>query len=71
MLFKRGDTVQRATARREIILSAGSFATPQLLQLSGIGPADLLRDLGIAVVHDLAGVNVDDGRSGALDERCI
>lgn len=56
VLFKRGDTVQRATARREIILSAGSFATPQLLQLSGIGPADLLRDLGIAVVQDLAGV---------------
>jgi choline dehydrogenase len=56
VLFQRGDKFQRATARREIILSAGSFATPQLLQLSGVGPSDLLGGLGIPVVHELAGV---------------
>ncbi len=56
VLFERGGKVQRATARREIVLAAGSFATPQLLQLSGVGPADLLGGLGIPVVHHLAGV---------------
>ena len=54
--FERNGAPQRATTRREIILAAGSFATPQLLQVSGVGPAALLNGLGIPVVHDLAGV---------------
>jgi choline dehydrogenase len=41
---------------REVILSAGTVQSPQLLQLSGIGPADLLRRLGIEVVAELPGV---------------
>jgi choline dehydrogenase len=41
-----------ATAEREVILSAGALQSPQLLQLSGIGPAGLLRRLGIQVVTD-------------------
>ena len=45
-----------AEASREVILSAGSIGTPQLLQLSGIGPADLLASHGIPVVADLPGV---------------
>ena len=40
----------------EIVLSAGAIASPQLLMLSGVGPAEHLRDLGIVVVHDLPGV---------------
>jgi choline dehydrogenase len=46
----------RITARREVILSAGSIGSPQILQLSGVGPADLLRRSGVAVEHDLPGV---------------
>ena len=48
-----------ATARREVILSAGSIGSPQLLQLSGIGPAALLRQHGIEVVADLPGVGAN------------
>ena len=44
--------VRSATADREVILSAGALQSPQILQLSGIGPADLLRGLGIPVVAD-------------------
>jgi len=40
----------------EVILATGAIGTPQLLQLSGIGPAAWLRDHGIEVVHDLPGV---------------
>ena len=43
----------------EVLLCAGSIASPQLLQLSGIGPADLLRQHGIAVVQDLPGVGAN------------
>ena len=39
-------------AGREVILSGGAFNSPQLLQLSGIGPAGLLQDHGIPVLHD-------------------
>ncbi|MEW6147222.1 MAG: GMC family oxidoreductase N-terminal domain-containing protein, partial [Pseudomonadota bacterium] len=44
--------VHRATADREIILSGGALQSPQILQLSGVGPADLLRKLGIPIVAD-------------------
>lgn len=44
------------TASREVILAAGALHTPQILQLSGVGPAILLQDLGIPVVYNLPGV---------------
>ncbi|MCK1792021.1 GMC family oxidoreductase [Pseudomonas violetae] len=43
-------------ARREVILSAGALQSPQLLQLSGVGPADLLKKFNIPTVHALPGV---------------
>jgi len=52
---KDGQTLQ-ARATGDIVLSAGALRTPQLLQLSGIGPARLLADHGIDVVHALEGV---------------
>jgi choline dehydrogenase len=46
-------------ARREVILAAGAVASPQLLQLSGIGPAELLAQHGIAPRHELPGVGAN------------
>ena len=52
----KGGAPQEVRANREVILSGGVINSPQLLQLSGIGPAGLLKELGIAVRHELAGV---------------
>jgi choline dehydrogenase-like flavoprotein len=54
--FRRGRQALRVTARREVIVCAGAFGSPQLLQLSGVGRGEDLARLGIEVVHDLAGV---------------
>ncbi len=54
--ISRGGEIQTVAARKEVILSAGTYNSPQLLQLSGIGPGDLLQDLGIPVAHELKGV---------------
>ncbi|SDC39051.1 Choline dehydrogenase [Cupriavidus sp. YR651] len=58
-------------ARREVIVSAGAFGSPQLLMASGIGPAAHLREHGVAVVHDLPGVggNLQDHLDVILHKR--
>ena len=43
-------------ANREVILSAGAINSPQILQISGVGPADILKKNGIKIIHDLNGV---------------
>jgi choline dehydrogenase len=54
--FQHDGVATRADAKGEVILAAGAVASPQLLQLSGIGPGDLLRSFDIPVLHELAGV---------------
>jgi len=56
VLYRRDGREQKAKARREVILCGGPINSPQLLKLSGVGPAAELRALGIDVVADRAGV---------------
>ncbi|MDC0062663.1 GMC family oxidoreductase N-terminal domain-containing protein [Candidatus Puniceispirillum sp.] len=72
--YKRGGVSGRSDevhASLEVIIAGGTINSPQLLQLSGIGPANLLNDLGIEVVHDLAGVgeNLRDHYGARLTAR--
>ncbi|MDP3846755.1 MAG: choline dehydrogenase [Pseudomonas sp.] len=66
------DTPISVQAKREVLLCGGAIASPQILQRSGVGPADLLRDLDIAVVHDLPGVgeNLQDHLEMYLQYQC-
>ena len=54
--YERDGTIQKALAKREVILAAGSIGSPQILMLSGIGPGKHLQEHGIAVVADVPGV---------------
>ncbi|WP_016853586.1 choline dehydrogenase [Halomonas smyrnensis] len=68
---QRGKTL-RVRARREVILSASALNSPKLLMLSGIGPADHLREHGIEVVHNLPGVgeNLHDHLEVWVQQSC-
>ncbi len=68
----RHDQPQQARARREVLLCGGAIASPQILQRSGVGPADLLRGLDIALVHHLPGVggNLQDHLEMYLQYEC-
>ena len=58
--FRRNGAEHVVNARRDVLLCGGAFASPQLLQVSGIGPAEWLRDrLGVPVACDLPGVGHD------------
>ncbi len=57
--YRQGGTTRTVRARKEIVVCGGAYNSPQLLQLSGVGPADLLRDHGIPVVLDSPGVGHD------------
>ncbi|HYP25924.1 MAG TPA: choline dehydrogenase [Blastocatellia bacterium] len=69
--YVRDGKVEDARAGREVILSGGAINSPQLLMLSGIGPADHLNALGIEAITDLAGVGqnlIDHLMSGVMHE---
>ncbi|MFS0738780.1 GMC family oxidoreductase N-terminal domain-containing protein [Sphingomonas sp. 1P06PA] len=65
VLCRQGDREVSYHAGREVILSGGALQTPQLLELSGIGAAGRLQDLGIEVLHDSPGVGEN------LREHCL
>ena len=54
--FTQRGVKRTAKAKAEVILAGGAVNSPQLLQLSGVGPAGLLREHGVDVIHDLPGV---------------
>ena len=56
IVFDLNGAEQTADAKGEIILAAGAVASPTILQLSGIGPGEVLREHGLHVMHELAGV---------------
>ncbi|MCP4187033.1 MAG: choline dehydrogenase [Gammaproteobacteria bacterium] len=64
--------LSQVMANSEVILSAGSVASPHLLQLSGIGPGEVLKQAGIDVLHDLPGVgeNLQDHLEFYFQFRC-
>jgi choline dehydrogenase len=64
--------LRRALARREVIVSGGAYGAPQLLQLSGLGPADHLREMDIPVIRDMpaVGSNLHDHFGIYLMWRC-
>jgi choline dehydrogenase len=57
-----------ATAKREVILAAGSIGSPHIMQVSGVGPAAVLRDKGVTMLHDLPGVG--ENLQDHLQVRC-
>jgi choline dehydrogenase len=56
VVFRQGDREATVAAHREVIVAAGALQSPQLLQLSGIGPPSLLQSFRIPVIHRLDGV---------------
>ena len=71
--YQQNGVMHDVRARREVLLCGGSINSPQLLQLSGIGPGGLLQSVGVPVVHDLPGVgeNLQDHIGGRIIHRCI
>lgn len=70
--YKQNGIEHTARARKEMIVASGAYGSPQLLQLSGVGPADLLKQHGVAVVLDAPGVGNDlqDHMQARIVMRC-
>ncbi len=70
--YLRDGIRESATARVEVLVAGGSFNSPQLLQLSGVGPASLSQRFGIGVVADLPGVgmNLQDHYTARIVYEC-
>lgn len=71
VVFKRNNHVYQVNARREVILSAGSIGSAQILLLSGVGPSEHLKEIGIPVKADLpVGRNLQDHIFPSLTFTC-
>jgi choline dehydrogenase-like flavoprotein len=70
--YRQDGRLRRARADGEVIVSGGAFNSPQLLQLSGVGPAALLQSFGIPLVRDMPGVGADlqDHFQARFNYRC-
>jgi choline dehydrogenase len=70
--YRRAGKTEQVQARKEVILSAGPIGSPHILQLSGIGNADVLKQAGIEVKHELPGVgeNLQDHLEFYFQFRC-
>ncbi|MBK5414347.1 choline dehydrogenase [Pseudomonas sp. TH31] len=70
--YEQNGKTHKAFAQREVLLTAGAINSPQLLLLSGIGPAAELRALGLNVIHDLPGVGkrLNDHPDTVVQYRC-
>lgn len=70
--FEQNGQIKRYRAEREVICSGGAINSPQLLMLSGIGPADHLREVGVEVKHDLPGVgqNLQEHLEMYIQQQC-
>ncbi len=69
--FRQRGAARQATAAREVIVSGGTVNSPHLLQISGVGPPEHLRNIGVEVRHDLPGVgmNLSDHYTVRLSHR--
>jgi choline dehydrogenase len=70
--YRQNGNLRTARARKEVLVSGGAYNSPQLLQLSGVGPVELLKQHGIAVVLDAPGVgnNLQDHMQVRIVTRC-
>jgi len=70
--YRKDGATHTARANAEVILSSGAFNSPQLLQLSGVGPGELLQQHGIKVIADMKGVGSDlqDHYQARVNYRC-
>ncbi len=70
--IRMGAETRHVRIRREVVLSAGTLASPKLLELSGIGNSDILRQHGVSVVHHLPGVgeNLRDHPNSRITFEC-
>lgn len=70
--FRLGESTRQVRVRREVVLSAGTLASPKLLELSGIGNREILQKHGVSVVHHLPGVgeNLRDHPNSRLTFEC-
>jgi choline dehydrogenase len=57
--FRQHERLQDIRAAKEVILCGGSINSPHLLQISGVGPAEHLKSIGVSVIHDLPGVGAN------------